>query len=162
MLILHAKIMDLLMLRSCSTKCHSRHVFTWNTIISKCTHDVVMQELTVWLFHVMRIEMPALKQSSPSTGSKGASLGKVPSTITYSTLPSNFRHQTLVSPVLFIFLICALHLHIHVFCYFDKHMCQLLSSRSNFPFDVFSFRLLINFRCLLNCQRKYAGIKTTE
>jgi hypothetical protein len=27
---------------------------------------------------------------------------------------------------------CALHLHIHVFCYFDKHMCQLLRSWSNY------------------------------
>ena len=57
-------------------------------------------------------EMPALKQSSPSTASKGASLGKVPSTVTYSTLPSNFRHQTLVYPVLIYFLKSVLYSYI--------------------------------------------------
>jgi len=130
------------MLKRYLTKCRSRH----SSLGTSCS---------MWR------RGAATLQSSPSAASKGASRLTTPRT--YCTMPSNFRYQTYISPILIsLFYNLALHLHIHVFCYFDKHMCQLLSSRSNFPFDVFSFRLLINFRCLLNCQRKYAGIKTTE
>ena len=137
--------------------------FAWNIIFTICTYGgMLMQELA------FQCDVEGLPLSShirvQLSRAHRVTRWQLTTPRTYCTMPSNFRHQTHISSILIslFFLICALHLHIHMFCYFDKHMCQLLSSRSNFPFDVFSFRLLINFRCLLNYQRKYAGIKTTE